>query len=74
MQILKVTKAGIVGHIDGKPMRQYDDSITVHFDSEAERIATKTIDHDGVTYYYGTANKQDDNSYIATYWKNRPIW
>ena len=74
MEILKATKAGIIGHIEDAPMRQYDDSITVHFHNEEERIATKTINHDGITYYYGTANKQTDNSYIATYWKTRPIW
>jgi hypothetical protein len=46
MKILKATKAGIVGHINGKPLRQYDDSITVHFENETERMANRTIDYD----------------------------
>lgn len=74
MEILNATKAGIVGHIEGKPIRQYDDSITVLFDSEAERIANKTIEYEGTLYYYGTANRQHDNTYVALYWKTRPVW
>ena len=74
MKILKATKAGIVGHIDGQPMRQYDDSITVQFDNEAERIAHKTVEYEGITYFYGTSNRQKDDSYISIYWKNRPVW
>ena len=65
MKVISIRKAG-----NG----QYDDSITVHFENEAERIANKTIKHEGVIYYYGTANRQSDNTYIATYWKNRPVW
>jgi hypothetical protein len=74
MKILKEQKAGIIGEINGQPIRQYDDSITVFFNDDQERIQNKTIKHNNTIYYFGTSNRQKDGTYIALYWKNRPVW
>ena len=74
MKIIKEQKAGITGYIQGRPYKQYDDSITVQFDNVAERDKNKTINYNSITYYYGSATRQKNNTYIATYWKNKPVW
>lgn len=74
MQIIEETKAGIIGEINGQPIRQYDDSITVLFKNDQERINNKIVTHKGIKYYFGCSNRQQDGSYIATMWKNKPVY
>ena len=74
MKVIAEQKAGITGYINNQPVRQYDDSITVFFNNDQERIQNKTVKYNGITYYFGTSNKQTDGTYIAIYWKNRPMW
>lgn len=74
MQIIKEQKAGIIGELQGQPIRQYDDSITVLFRDNEERINNKVITHKGIKYYFGCSNRQQDGTYIATMWKTRPVY
>jgi len=74
MKIIKEQKAGITGYINNQPVKQYDDSIIVLFINDKERTENKTINYNVTTYYFGTSTKQKDNTYIATYWKNKPSW
>lgn len=74
MKVIKEQKAGITGYIENQPIRQYDNSITVLFINDKERTENKTINYNNTIYYFGTSNRQTDGTYIATYWKNRPVW
>ena len=74
MKILKEQKAGIIGYINDQPVRQYDDSIIVLFDTAEERDKNKIIMYNNILYYYGSGNLRKDGKYITTYWKNKPVW
>lgn len=74
MKIIKEQKAGVIGYIENQPIRQYDDSITVLFINDKERLKNRTINYNNTVYYFGTSTRQKDNTYIATYWKNKPVW
>jgi hypothetical protein len=56
--------------------KQYDDSIIVHFENEEEikpYWKGKTIKYNNVTFYFGSSTRIDKD-YIATFWKNNPVW
>lgn len=74
MKIISEQKTGIIGYIEKESVKQYDDSITVQFQDDAERLNNKIINHNGVTYYFGSSNRNKDGSYTATFWKNKPVW
>jgi hypothetical protein len=74
MQVIKEQKAGIVGYIEGNPCKQYDDNITVQFTDSTERDKNKTVNYNGIIYYYGSSTQKKDGTCTATYWKNKPVW
>ena len=60
---------------------QRDDSITVKIvmDKESQALypcdVLPSIIYDGVRYFFGSSTRIGKNwIYIATYWKNKPVW
>jgi hypothetical protein len=74
MKIIAEHKAGTTHKMFDVDIKQYDDSIDVILNSREEIYENKTIKHNDITYYYGSSTQQKDGSYIAEYWKNRPVW
>jgi hypothetical protein len=74
MKIIAEHKAGSTHKMFDVEVKQYDDSINVLFENAEERDKNKVINHNGINYYYGCGNQNKDGSYIAEYWKNRPVW
>lgn len=77
MKILEYRPNGSIQIIFGHEIKQYDDSITVEFDNESEITPYwkgKTIKYNDISFFFGSSNIKRDGSYVATFWKKKPVW
>jgi hypothetical protein len=76
-KILEYRPEGSTKKVFGHDIKQYDDSIIVHFPSELDinpYWKGQTIKYNNIPFFFGTSNKQGDGSFIAEFWKNKPVW
>ena len=81
-KIVEAKKAGAKTEVaPGLFSKQYDDSLTLEIvmDKEPQAIypsdVLPSIIYNGVRYFFGSSTKVGSTRrYIATYWKNKPVW
>ena len=82
-KVIEAKKAGTKTEIlPGLVSQQYDDSLTVKIvmDKEASAIypsdVLPEIIYKGIHYFFGSSTKiaGKNRTYVATYWRKKPVW